>query len=351
MSFSNNFNISNFNISQNSRPLVIAEISANHNGSIENARSLILAAKESGADGIKLQTYTPDTMTIQSDRKDFSINGGLWDGYTLYELYKEAHTPYEWHEELFNYAKEVELLCFSTPFDETAVDLLEKLNTPAYKIASFEVTDIPLIEYVAKQNKPMIISTGMANEIEIKDCLETISSIGVSNVILLHCVSGYPSPYDQYNINTINLLSETFNVHVGLSDHTLGTEVSVAAVGLGIKMIEKHFTLSRDDHGPDSAFSLEPHEFKKLTSEVYNAWESLGEPSFNKKAVEEQNLSFRRSIYVVEDIAKGQVLTKKNIKRIRPGFGLHPKHFYSALGKISNKDLKRGDRLTINDFD
>lgn len=351
MNFSTSFNIADFNVNVDSKPIVIAEISANHNGSIEMAKSLILAAKESGADGVKLQTYTPDTMTIDLRNNDFLINGGLWDGYTLYELYKEAHTPYAWHKELFDYAREIDLLCFSTPFDETAVDLLEELKVPAYKIASFEVTDIPLIQYVAEKKKPMIISTGMANEQEIEDCLEAVSAAGVSEVILLHCVSGYPTPFDQYNIKTIKLLADSFNVAVGLSDHTLGTEVSVAAVGLGIKMIEKHFTLSRDNHGPDSEFSLEPEEFKKLTREVHNAWQSLGEPSFNKKSVEEQNVSFRRSIYVVEDIAKGEILSKKNIQRIRPGFGLHPKYFYSSLGKIAKKDLKKGDRLKIDDFD
>ena len=351
MNFSTNFNIANFEVSKDSKPLVIAEISANHNGSIENAMSLILAAKESGADGVKLQTYTPDTMTIESNKDDFSIKGGLWDGYTLYELYKEAHTPYEWHKDLFEYAKEIDLLCFSSPFDESAVDLLEELNTPAYKIASFEVTDIPLIKYVAEKKKPIVISTGMADENEINDCLTAVAETGASQVILLHCVSGYPTPFDQYNINTIKLLADRFNIPVGLSDHTLGTEVSVAAVGMGIKLIEKHFTISRSNRGPDSEFSLEPEEFKKLTKEVYNAWQSLGKPSFNKKSVENQNLNFRRSIYVTSDISKGEKLSNENIKRIRPGFGLHPKYFHTALGKISTKDLKKGDRLTLDDFE
>jgi pseudaminic acid synthase len=351
MTFNKNFKIANFEVSTTSKPLVIAEISANHNGSIDKAKQLIQAAKDAGADGVKLQTYTPDTMTIDSKGKDFSISGGLWDGYSLYDLYKEAHTPYEWHQDLFSYANNIDLLCFSSPFDESAVDLLEELNCPAYKIASFEVTDIPLIQYVAEKNKPMIISTGMASEGEIEECLEAVKDAGTSDVILLHCVSGYPTPFDQYNINTIKLLAERFDIAVGLSDHTLGTEVSVAAVGFGIKLIEKHFTLSRDDHGPDSVFSLEPSEFKKLTTEVYNAWESLGEASFNTKSVEEKNLSFRRSIYVVEDIAKGEILTNQNIKRIRPGFGLHPKYFHQAVGKSASKELKRGDRLLINDFE
>ncbi len=351
MTFNKNFNIGQFEISSTSKPLVIAEISANHNGSIEKAKDLIQAAKDSGADGVKLQTYTPDTMTIDSQGDDFAISGGLWDGYNLYDLYKEAHTPYEWHQDLFFHAKNIGLLCFSSPFDESAVDLLEGLGCPAYKIASFEVTDIPLIQYVAQKNKPMVISTGMASESEIEDCLKAVQEAGTSDVILLHCVSGYPTPFDQYNINTIKLLAERFDISVGLSDHTLGTEVSVAAVGFGIKLIEKHFTLSREDHGPDSVFSLEPAEFKKLTSEVSNAWKSLGEASFNTKTVEEQNLSFRRSIYVVEDIAKGEILTNQNIKRIRPGFGLHPKYFHQAVGKMAAKELKRGERLLINDFE
>jgi pseudaminic acid synthase len=351
MKFNNNFKIANFEISNTSKPLVIAEISANHDGSIDKAKDLILAAKNSGADGVKLQTYTPDTMTIDCKSDDFSISGGLWDGYNLYELYKKAHTPFEWHEELFLFAKELDLLCFSSPFDETAVDLLESLQCPAYKIASFEVTDLPLIKYVAEQHKPMIISTGMANQQEIFECLETVSNAGLTDVILLHCVSGYPTPFDQYNINTIQLLAKQFDVSVGLSDHTLGTEVSVAAVSLGIKLIEKHFTLSRKDEGPDSAFSLEPKEFKKLSIEVHNAWKSLGVASFNTKNVEEQNTRFRRSIYVVHDIEKGEILTNENIKRIRPGFGLHPKYFSHAIGKIASKELKRGDRLQLDDFE
>lgn len=349
--FNTNLKIANFEINQTSKPFVVAEISANHNGDIEKAKELIFAAKEAGADAVKIQTYTPDTMTLDHQADDFKIVGGLWDGYTLYELYKEAHTPFEWHEDLFEYARSINITIFSSPFDETAVDLLNDLDAPAYKIASFEVTDLPLIEYVAHQKKPIIVSTGMANEEEISQCLETIASTGNNDVILLHCVSGYPTPYDQYNIKTIQLLSEKFLVPVGISDHTLGTEVSVASLGFGVKFIEKHFTLSRSEKGPDSAFSLEPQEFQKLTREVKNAWKSFGIPSFNEKDVEKENIRFRRSIYVTEDINPGEALQSSNIKRIRPGFGLHPKYFKEIIGKKAVKHLKKGSPLQLEDYE
>ncbi len=349
--FSKEFKIGNYVLNETSKPFVIAEISANHNGNINKAKELIRAASDCGADAVKLQTYTPDTMTIDSDKDDFFIKGGLWDGYTLYNLYKEAHTPYDWHEELFDLAANLNIICISTPFDETAVDLLHDLNCPAIKIASFEVTDLPLLESAALLKKPMIISTGMANEDDISLALNTIQKHGNQELCLLHCVSGYPTPFDQYNISTINLLKEKFNCMVGLSDHTLDTEVSVASVALGAKIIEKHFTLDRDDKGPDSEFSLEPRELQKLVKEVENAWKSLGFPSLEKKEVEKENLRFRRSIYISNDIRKGELHSADNIRRIRPGFGLEPRYFSEVIGKRASKDLFKGDPLTFQDFE
>ena len=286
------------------KPYVIAEISGNHNGSIDRAKELIKLAQSNGADCVKIQTYTPDTMTIKSDKDDFIINGGLWDGYKLWDLYDWAQTPYEWQMELFNYAKSIDMTIISTPFDETAVDLLESLDCPFYKIASFELTDLPLIKYVAEKNKPIILSTGMANEDEINDAINVVNKYGSGDFVLLHCVSGYPTPVDQINLETITLLKDKFNCQVGLSDHTLGNTSAVLSIALGAKVIEKHFTFKRSEGGPDADFSMEPDELKDLTSSIKMAHKALGKGSFEMKSAEESNIKFRRSIYIVENIKK-----------------------------------------------
>ncbi len=326
-------------------PFIIAELSANHNGSIDRALDIISMAKHMGADAIKLQTYTADTLTIDSDEADFKITSGLWKGYTLHQLYEKAHTPFEWHKRLFDHARSEDIICFSSPFDESAVDLLEDLNTPAYKVASFEAIDLALIRYVAQTKKPMIISTGMANLKEIEEAVETAKNAGCQDVILLHCISGYPTPYDQSNIRTLADLSKRFGVVSGLSDHTLGTAVSVAAVALGAKVIEKHVTLSRKDIGPDSSFSLEPSELKALCTESKIAWSCLGEAGYERKAVEQESMKFRRSLYVVKDVAQGQIITSKDVRSIRPGFGLAPKFIDNILGRRASQNLKRGTAL------
>lgn len=328
-------------------PYIIAEMSANHNGSIERAFETIDMAKAMGADAIKMQSYTADTITIDCDNDDFRIEGGLWDGYNLYRLYEWAQTPFEWHKPIFDHAKKSGITIFSTPFDETAVDLLEDLNTPAYKIASFEAIDLPLIKYVAKTGKPMIISTGMANFEEISEAVATARENGCNELVLLHCISSYPAPVEQSNLRTITDLAKMFAVVSGLSDHTLGTTVSVASAALGASVIEKHVTLSRDDKGPDSDFSLEPEELKRLCEETRTAWSALGVSSYDRKPAEEENIKFRRSIYIVEDMKKGQQLTEKNMRRIRPGFGLAPKYYDELIGKHINSDVKRGTPLNF----
>ncbi len=332
-------------ISLLSPPYVIAELSANHNGNLECALKTIEMAKAMGADAIKLQTYTADTMTIDCDKVEFKINGGLWDGFNLYELYEWAQTPYKWHKKMFEHAKKIGITCFSTPFDETAVDLLEDLNAPAYKIASFEAVDLPLIRYVANTGKPMIISTGMANLEEIEEAVDVAHDGGCVNLILLHCISGYPAPFEQSNLKTIPDIANRFNVVAGLSDHSLGTAVSVAGVALGACVIEKHVTMNRKDKGPDSDFSLEPEELKRLCVETKIAWESLGKASYEHKPVEENNMQFRRSIYVVKDIKAGERITMENIRRIRPGYGLAPKYFEEVIGRTARVDLERGTAL------
>jgi pseudaminic acid synthase len=340
--------IDNRSISNNSTPYIIAELSANHNGSISRAFESILAAKESGVDAIKIQTYTADTMTIDCDREEFQIAGGLWNGYSLYDLYKEAQTPYEWHKPLFDYAKKIGVTIFSSPFDSTAVDLLEELNTPAYKIASPEIIDLPLIKYVAQTKKPMIISTGMANLDEISEAVGVARENGCQDLVLLHCISSYPAPFEQSNLRTIPDLAEKFNVLVGLSDHTMGTVVATTSVALGACVIEKHFTLSRDDKGPDSEFSLEPDELKQLCQDTKTAWQSLGKAGYERKSAEEANVKFRRSIYAIKDIKKGEQFTKDNVQRIRPGFGLAPKYYEQILGRTAKFDIRRGAPLSFN---
>ncbi len=330
-------------IGPNYPPYLIAEMSANHNGSIDRALETMRVASECGADAIKIQTYTADTMTIDSDNEEFLIKGGLWDGFKLYDLYKWAETPYEWHEKLFKYAESLGLTIFSSPFDETAVDLLEKLNTPAYKIASFELVDIPLIKYIAKKQKPVIFSTGMSSEEEIKDAIETMHAENNYQIILLHCISSYPAPPEKSNLKQIKNIANKFDVISGLSDHTLGTTVSTAAVALGASVIEKHFTLSRSDKGPDSAFSIEPRELSSLRKNTKKAWLSLGEEGFGRDIIESQSKLHRRSIYFIKNKKAGEIVTKNDIKRIRPGNGLSPKYEETIIGKKLKENVKRGD--------
>ena len=333
--------INNQRIGLDHKPYIIAEVSANHNGSIDKAIKLIEIAKECGADAVKLQTYTPDTMTIDCDKEDFQIKGGLWDGYSLYDLYKEAMTPWEWHEALFKRAKEIGITIFSTPFDESAVDFLMDLDVPAFKIASFEATDLPLIEYIAKKGKPIILSTGMASFDEIKESVDLIKKYN-DQLIVLHCVSGYPVPPEQSNLRTIPMLSDKLGVISGLSDHTLGTATAVSSIALGACVIEKHFIESRQDKGPDSEFSLEPNDLKKLVEETSIAFESLGQAGFDRKNVEKGSLIFRRSIYFIKDMKAGEVITKDKIRRIRPGLGLAPKYYEELIGKTVVKDISVG---------
>ena len=326
-------------------PYVICELSGNHNRSLERAIRLLEAAAATGADAVKIQSYTPDTITIDHDSPDFRIEGGLWDGRTLYDLYGEAQTPFEWHEALFARARELGVTLFSTPFDESAVDLLEGLGAPAYKIASFEAIDLPLIAYVAAKRKPMIISTGMANLDEIGEAVRTARENGCDQIVLLHCVSSYPAPDGQSNVRTVPDLAERFGVVSGLSDHTFGSAVAVASIALGGCVVEKHFTLARADGGPDAAFSLEPGEFKTLVEDCKRAWTALGKPTYDLQGCERGSIVFRRSIYVVRDIDAGEELTRENVRSIRPGHGLPPKHLPEVLGHKASRDLKRGDPL------
>lgn len=340
------FRIEGNEIGESSAPYVIAELSGNHNGSIERAKLLIQKAKVCGAHAIKIQTYTPDTMTLDCSSDDFIVKGGLWNGYKLYDLYSEAYTPYEWHEELFAYARDLGVTLFSTPFDESAVDLLHKLGAPAYKIASFEFTDLPLISYVAKKGKPLLMSTGMATQDEIAEALEVARSSGCNDLLLFHCISSYPAPIEQANIKQILNLKEIFGVSVGLSDHTIGNAAAIAAVALGATAIEKHFTISRNDRGPDSSFSMEPHELKSLVRDTRDAWLSLGRIGFDRPSSEGGSKVFRRSIYFVSDLKAGDRIGAGDIRRIRPGFGLPPKYFEELVGKTLVKNVSRGQPVT-----
>ncbi len=336
----------------NNKVFIVAELSANHNGKLEVAIETVKAAARAGADAIKLQTYTADTMTINSDGKDFIIdNGSIWDGEKFYDLYKRAHTPWGWHKKLFDVAKKEGLICFSTPFDKTAVDFLESLKNPIYKIASFEITDIPLIEYVASKNKPIILSTGIAYKNDIDLALETIRAQNNKEIVLLKCTSSYPSPIEEANLVTIQDYKKSFNIIPGLSDHTLGITAPIVATALGAKVIEKHFILDRSIGGPDATFSLDEEEFKKMVNEIRNSEKALGQISYDLTEKQKKGKVFSRSLYVVKDVNKGDLATIKNIKSIRPGFGLHPKMLNKVLGRKFKSNMKAGERLHIDSFE
>ncbi len=344
--------IGNYIIDQNSPVFIIAELSANHNGSLATAIETIKAAKRAGANCIKLQTFTADTITLDSKNEDFKIKQGtLWDGQYLHDLYKQAYTPWEWHESLMQVAKEEGLICFSSPFDKTAVDFLETLNVPAYKIASFEITDIPLIEYVASKGKPIIISTGIAEVEDIELALDACKRMGNDNIALLKCTSSYPAPIKEANMLIIRDFATRFNVITGLSDHTIGATVPIVATTLGAKIIEKHFIIDRSIGGPDASFSLNEFEFKEMVKLVREAELALGIVDYQLTEKQKTGRDFSRSLYVVKDIKKGEEITPDNVKSIRPGFGLHPKYFNTIIGKKVNQNLERGDRVSLDIID
>jgi N-acetylneuraminate synthase len=331
-------------------PYVIAEVSANHNGKLETAMRIIEEAKKAGADAAKLQTYKPDTITLNCDSEDFKIRGGLWNGRTLYELYEEAHMPWEWHKPLFEHACKVGITLFSSPFDNTAVDLLEDLNAPAYKIASFEAVDLQLIKYVASTGKPMIISTGMADAEEIQEAIDAAREGGCKELAILHCVSGYPAPAEDYNLRTIPDMIQRFGLVTGLSDHTLDNTTAITSVAMGASIIEKHFTLDRSGGGPDDSFSLEPAELAALCLGAKTAWAALGQVDYGRKSSEQGNVKFRRSLYFVKDMKAGDVISGNCIRSVRPGFGLPPKEFGSIVGRILKEDIKANSPVSINNI-
>ncbi|MFN3359452.1 MAG: pseudaminic acid synthase [Pseudomonas sp.] len=320
-------------------PYVIAELSANHNGKLDTAMKIIEEAKKAGADAVKLQTYTADTITLNSDAEDFQIHGGLWDGKTLYQLYQEAHMPWEWHKPLFEHARKLGITIFSSPFDNTAVDLLEDLNAPAYKIASFEAVDLPLIKYVARTGKPMIISTGMADAEEIQEAIDAAREGGCKELAILHCVSGYPAPASDYNLRTIPDMIQRFGLVTGLSDHTLDNTTAIASVAMGASIIEKHFTLDRNGGGPDDSFSLEPAELAALCRDSKTAWTALGKVDYGRKSSERGNVKFRRSLYFVKDLKAGDVITADAVKSVRPGYGMAPGKLQWIVGKRVKNDV------------
>lgn len=329
---------------------VIAEVSANHNGSIERAESIIRAAADACANAVKLQTYTADTLTIPCNNEYFRIKGTLWDGRTLHELYQEASTPWEWTPRLMGLSKELGLDCFSTPFDDTAVEFLEKCKVSCYKVASFEIVDISLLKKIATTKKPVIMSTGMASLAEIDEAVRTLRQHGTTNLTLLKCTSSYPAPVEEANLRTIPHMAAAFSCPVGLSDHTLGSAVAVSAVALGATVIEKHFTLSRADGGPDGAFSMEPDEFKQMVQDIRIVEKALGCVSYDRTEKEQKSIMFRRSLFVVKDMQEGEVFTTENIRSIRPGYGMHTRHLEDLLGRSANRALKAGHPVTFADI-
>jgi len=337
-------------IGQSYLPYIIAELSANHNGKLETALKIIEEAAKAGADAVKLQTYRPDTITLDSDADEFRIKGGLWDGRTLYELYEEAHMPWEWHEPLFQHAKKLGIPIFSSPFDTTAVDLLEDLNAPAYKIASFEAVDLALIRYVAGTGKPMIISTGMANAEEIEEAITAAREGGCEELAILQCVSGYPAPAEDYNLRTIPDMIERFGLVTGLSDHTLDNTTAIASVVLGASLIEKHFTLDRNGGGPDDSFSLEPADLAALCRDSKTAWKALGQIDYGRKSSEQGNAQFRRSLYFVKDMQAGEVITEDSVRSVRPGFGLPPKKLEWVIGQKLSKAVSANTPVKEDSF-
>lgn len=344
-------NIDGRKIGTDYAPYIIAEMSANHNGNIENAFKIIEQAKRCGADAVKLQTYTADTITLNSRTPEFMIRGTLWDGQSLHELYQKAHMPWDWHKPLFDFAREQGITIFSSPFDFSAVDLLESLNAPAYKIASFEMVDLPLIRYVAQTGKPMIISTGMADADEIAEAVETAKSAGCRELVVLHCVSGYPAPAADYNLRTLPDMAARFGTLVGLSDHTLDNTTAVASVVLGACVIEKHFTLNRNGGGADDSFSLEPDGLQALCRDSKTAWQALGRVHYGLKSSEQGNVQFRRSLYFVKDLQKGDTIDETCIRSVRPGFGIAPKHFDELIGKRLTRNVQANTKTDWADFE
>jgi pseudaminic acid synthase len=332
-------------------PYVIAELSANHNGDLDQALRIIDAAQEAGADAVKIQTYRPDTITLKSDAPDFQITEGLWAGRTLYDLYEWAHTPWDWHEALFAHAAKRGITLFSSPFDPTAVDLLESLGAPAYKIASFEAVDLPLIRYVASKGKPMIISTGMADLEEITEAVEAARIGGCRELALLHCVSGYPAPSSDYNLATLADMAQRFDVPVGLSDHTLDNSTAIASVAFGARIIEKHITLDRAGGGPDDSFSLEPGEFAELCRSARTAWEAIGNVDYGRKSSELGNVKFRRSLYFVDSLQEGEIVTHDKVKSVRPGYGLAPKYLPDVIGKKTKRRIHKNAPVSHSDIE
>ena len=326
-------------------PYIISELSANHNGSLKRMLNLIDKASETGCDAIKIQTYTPDSLTIDCDSPDFQIKEGLWAGKTLYKLYQEAHTPLEWHPAIFDRAKKNNLTIFSSPFDEQCVDFLEQLNVPAYKVASFEITDLPLIAHIAKKGKPIIMSTGMANLSDIESAVNVAKKNGCSEIALLHCISSYPAPIADANVAVVPHLAKTFATVSGLSDHTLENTAAITSIALGGSIIEKHMTISRSEGGPDAEFSLEPNEFKSLVKSARDTWKAVGYVGYSLKNSEKSNANYRRSLYVIRDVKKGEEFTELNIKSIRPGFGLEPAYKADVMNSIATSDIMRGTPL------
>lgn len=344
-------NINGQNIGDGYAPYVIAEMSANHNGDLNAAFRIIEEAKRAGADAIKIQTYRPDTITLKSDLPDFQITDGLWAGRTLYDLYEWAHTPWVWHKPLFEHARQLGITIFSSPFDNTAVDLLEDLNAPAYKIASFEAVDLPLIKYVASTGKPMIISTGMADAEEIQEAIDAAREGGCKELAILHCVSGYPAPAEDYNLRTIPDMMQRFGLVTGLSDHTLDNTTAITSVAMGASIIEKHFTLDRSGGGPDDSFSLEPAELAALCQGAKTAWQALGQVDYGRKSSEQGNVKFRRSLYFVKDMKAGDLITQECVRSVRPGYGMEPKNIKKILGKRVNREIAENSPVEWKAFD